>query len=103
MQRTAAALPASLTGDVSALLGDGAFHKRHRHEHERHHGENPGAVEIGQGESLLLAEAWRPPPTWKGRAEEAKVAVTPDAVDAVLRRPSWILIPFSCRVSSSPG
>ena len=101
MQRTEAAPPASLTGDASAFLGDGAFHKRHhRHGHEPHHGDNPEAVEIGQGESLLLDEAWRPPPAWNGRAEEAKVAVTPDAV---LRRPSWILTPFSCRVSSSPG
>jgi len=47
---------ASFAGDVSAFLGDGAFHQRHHeHKRKRHHGENPEAVEIGKGGGLLLA------------------------------------------------
>ena len=52
-----AARDTSFTTHGSAFLGDGAFHEgHHEHERKRHHGENPEAVEVGKGGSLLLAE-----------------------------------------------
>src|SRR5262245_201449 len=51
--------PRSFGGDVSALLCDRAFHQRyHERDRERHHGENPEAVEIRKCGSLLLTQVF---------------------------------------------